>query len=376
MAGPAQGLFPETNNIDHSVPQASSGETINHSSLSLDSKEHDFNESDSINSSVLGKIIEEEGNLYGSDIREKLGSNRFFLSQLYNSKTGRKTDDKEVTDFIKYNERMEQEYKLREKLEKIIKKSNDKSDLHILNSTLLLENFVGGEDNAATNSKYDSVKNAFTWIKKPLRSKRRPHRSHIEYSGLGRVVSNSGDTQIIDLDKHGEWPIDDQMMNNGGKRTLEAWLSVSRNSEQGIARKKPLRLLSEVFSPRGNNYSIQRKLEARHIQMIASGASFGVGLFLTSGKASFLCCWSVWNFNRLYSLCHYSNGNYNIIHRTMCFDSSNFWILWIGIKICRGRIWICFRMALLVFFHYCGSQSSCCQYFFDKVLSEPAYEFQ
>ena len=121
--------------------------------------------------------------------------------------------------------------------------------------------------------------------RKPLRSKRRPHRSHIEYSGLGRGVSNSGDTQIIDLDKHGEWPIDDQMMNNGGKRTLEAWLSVSRNSEQGIARKKPLRLLSEVFSPRGNNYSIQRKLEARHIQMIASGASFGVGLFLTSGKA-------------------------------------------------------------------------------------------
>ncbi|CDO94001.1 unnamed protein product [Kluyveromyces dobzhanskii CBS 2104] len=281
---PGGGLFPKlskanahSNKIIEEIP--SNEETSTENSIS------ESNGTDSIDSSILAEIVEEECNTNADNFNERMGSNKFFLSQLYNEKTGLHKNDKGYTDFAHYNKHIEQEYKLRLKVDRIVHGSNIKNDLNILNAKGLHESFVGGDELKVPNSTYSSIKDAIGKIKKPHSLKKAPSSRREHNLTLVEMNSNSGDTQIIDMEKHGEWPIDHDHKSESRANKLESWISISKDSNDNSKRHNPSFLMKRYNTIMNSGYSVQRKLEARHIQMIASGSSLGVGLFLTSGKA-------------------------------------------------------------------------------------------
>lgn len=74
--------------------------------------------------------------------------------------------------------------------------------------------------------------------------------------------------------------------------------------------------------------TIQRKLKVRHLQMISLGATIGVGLFLNSGKASFLHCWPIRYFFGLFVWCFDNIGYTTLFCRDCRLNSLNHGYLW------------------------------------------------
>ncbi|QEU61019.1 Ssy1 [Kluyveromyces lactis] len=281
---PGGGLFPKHYNVD-TYGNGTSEEVVSNADTTTEMSDIESNGTDSIDSSILAEIMVEQCNTNEEAFKESLSSNKFYISQLYNNKTGRYKDDNGKSDFIRYNQRIEQEYKLRGKLERLLNSSTVRNKLNILNTEGLYENYVGGDEVALNNSKYSSFKDVFNKIKMPRSIKKASYMNRQRDLSLEMLTTHSGDTHIIDMENHGEWPIDHDHLRKSRTHKLESWISVSKCSNNNSGSRKQSKFIKKYNALKGSHHSVQRKLEARHIQMIASGSSLGVGLFLTSGKA-------------------------------------------------------------------------------------------
>lgn len=284
MVGPMNGLFPKINNLDQRLRQDGCDDsTSNQSTPVSNDKEHEMLSSDSIETAILNEIIQEDYTPDSSRFKENMGAQRFYLSQLFNKKAGLPDVDTEVTDFVGYNNHVEHEYKLRDKMEKILSEGLEEKKVSVLDDELLQKTYIGGDEINIKNYAYSSAQNIFKYIRKPkpLRISRFQRKNDTSF--FHDSNSSSGDTRVIDFEKHGEWAVNDKMIKKNGNK-LEAWISFPVTSRSTGTLSK----LSKCFRflrLRKSNYSVQRKLDARHIQMIATGASFGVGVFLSSGKS-------------------------------------------------------------------------------------------
>lgn len=305
IENPIKSLFPDKNNLEITSPI----ETAPKDSEDLESV------GDSINTNVLWEIIGQEAGGSNVSLTEKLKNSRFYLSDRYAHKvhndnnqlhhimtSGAMTSGHEsashgieLDDFQIYNDKVEREFALREKLNKLLQDKQSRG-VQILSSDTLLKNYVGGTEDENKSMKPLKIRQKFSGLLKGICT----HENHMSESYTfqdatsGQVVS-SNDTHIIDLEKNVELAIDENVDENIEQpySVFEYKLSSSSNNTGRTTspimceyQKIKKTLASKLPQPGHNDvYHVQRKLHVRHLQMIAIGASLGVGLFLTSGKA-------------------------------------------------------------------------------------------
>ncbi|CUS24085.1 LAQU0S13e02938g1_1 [Lachancea quebecensis] len=275
-ANPLPNLFPNYLHISSDEVASCSADESN----TLDSK----NTNDDGKSSDTNYLKELLSNFKGHDLddyKARLGAQKFYLSEEIERKMTalgyRDYLDPEgeegSVDFQAYNRKVEREYLLRKKMESIIQ-NRGREPLEVLDSDALYSNFVAGDEAFETNAKPSRARQRFHKIM----GSPQKHSPSIFKELLSRTKTS--DTQIIDLEKNHDGIIDERIP----AQTYEY--------QPGLATKRPGRSHSilrrlNIF-PYGvgeEQYSVQRKLGIRHIQMIATGATMGVGLFLNSGKA-------------------------------------------------------------------------------------------
>ncbi|SCV00699.1 LAME_0G11430g1_1 [Lachancea meyersii CBS 8951] len=215
------------------------------------------------------------------DYRAKVTEHNFYLSELYAKKTSAleakpvATDDLE--DFHIYNKKVQREYVLRKKMDNILLQRSVHEPLEVLSCDNLSAKFTAGKEDrdtelAALKKKGNEMVNfLFSPLRPPTSAQRVP---------IYRIHSN--DTQVIDLEHNAIGGIDEPSVKVPELGHLPS--HSSSNSENKSWSNRWNKLLSTLNGSE-KNYQLQRKLDTRHLQAIAIGATIGVGLFLNSGKA-------------------------------------------------------------------------------------------
>ncbi|SCU94036.1 LADA_0G06150g1_1 [Lachancea dasiensis] len=244
-------------------------------------------ESDSCDFAFLQELLSglnsEEAILY----REKLAEQQFYLSDRFVRKMGTLTTDAKTVpatgDFEQYNTRVHREFELRKKLDGLLKQRS-LQPLNILSSDDLSARFVAGQDNDISAPQFWHERSILAnVVKSPLETTgKTPLRSSNQNRHNGpdlRIArTDSHETQIIDMEKDLNGIID--MSLPEGSRKIGGFAS-SRGG--GIGKSTNGSPQQGASSSEGQ--ILQRRLERRHLQAIATGATIGVGLFLNSGKA-------------------------------------------------------------------------------------------
>ncbi|AGO13701.1 AaceriAGL171Wp [[Ashbya] aceris (nom. inval.)] len=308
MTGPRFGLFPEKNNYE-----TTHGSDCQRSTSNTDKEEDEdiwrSGESDihgtgvesssaaaesrsQVEMKILEDIIMEDMECGYEEFQERIKNDRFYLTRRYNAKIGlddQNTDEiarRDDIDFLTYSQKVASEYTFREKAEKLLRSINSQP-IRVLNGAELHQNYVQGEEELM-----------------PVRSGTLGLRQFLKGSLNGRLVrqatksdsldtggSTSARTQVIDLEKNGQRAIDESSNKSHIEEahTKEALPrevhkpNSPRYLRDAVTNMLNKRLCESLRKP--DRYHIQRKLKVRHLQMIAIGASIGVGLFLTSGNA-------------------------------------------------------------------------------------------
>ncbi|AET39297.1 Ssy1p Ecym_4230 [Eremothecium cymbalariae DBVPG len=316
MTSPLRGLFPERNNYDN-FPNSSSRRSIgsemgggnfervsggadnkilnnaDHSIPSSRQAQNSGSPRNSTESNILKSIIHEELKEGYSQLKDRLKSDRFYLSNRFKTKQGvsegaeTPTDEGSEVYFKTYDRKVENEYALRDRMNKLLDEMSSRP-IKILNNDDLNDIFVGGHEQI-------DIKKPGKWGKicKILRENKNKGIQNISvYSSSKEDDTNSNETHIIDLDKNIRWERNEYNYNNSSKRMLkEKWdpflITTSSNVLTSSYNKFKSSTNQQISMSmkRSQKYHVQRKLTARHLQMIAIGASLGVGLYLTSGKA-------------------------------------------------------------------------------------------
>lgn len=338
-----QSLFPDfspiqdgTGMIDNGIEESCSGTTN-------EPAESQSCSGNSIRSSVLHNILDNEPSLLENHDKIK-------FTRLYKKYDKNESDENdlrlEFTDFQQYNRLLHQEDKLRSKLEKIARLKG----LHLRKDTSQgpQENVLTTLNDDALNALYINAENPKDWdeMEKAQRkregeskwmfgrllhkfinssesskdNKEKDNSDELDFISIGSSIPIDDDVQLEDL------PIDSQPFRKVNKRTLdylrefeehqynndnEIEMVVSKNEkvDYNLHRVDQYQNIDPIESPtdlgdhwisktlnyfnllrimriqRANKYQIQRKLNVRHLNQIALGGTLGVGLLLASGKA-------------------------------------------------------------------------------------------
>lgn len=278
---PFSNLFPDLSNLNSNDSTSGSGQEHE-----VDPDPSDWSQIDddreSADALLLQQILTEIKEHDITAYKSRLGEQKFYLSEQLEKRVpasllgdslgaGLQGD---AADFHSYNKKVEREYILRKKMESLIQNKGTQL-LAVLDSNALEENFLAGKE-------------VPTKISKPTRARLRLKNFVTTAANKSPSApqdelckTHTSDTQVIDLEKDHNGALDE----NHFSRQYEHNPSIS--SLEGFSTRSSLfngRRLLRIFQDDEKN-SVQRKLRTRHIQMIATGAAMGVGLFLNSGKA-------------------------------------------------------------------------------------------
>lgn len=286
---PLSVLFPERNNIQVVRSEGDSCEE----SIIPDDNDELSDSFDSINTDILKHIITNEEIHDLAEYQDKVGHQRFYLLNKYSQEKRKNKADVingspmqsqnefDSDDFVKYNRMITREYELRDRVENLIRHQNG-GDVQVLNEDSLHENYSAGEDlgEHVTGRKSSKLKK-FTSSLIPQSMEKQ----NVESSSGTLSRSTSTKTYVIDNASIRNVAIDEgaiPISRNDLQNTSASYLSEDYSGKNG---RHFMADLENLFFGVNDSYHIQRKLTVRHIQMIGIGACFGVGVFLTSGKA-------------------------------------------------------------------------------------------
>lgn len=285
-SSPLPGLFPERNNI-----QVLGSQTDSHDeSITPDDNDRISNSSDSIDTEILRRVLSNE-DIHGlTAYHDKVQNQRFYLVDKYSEEKRKDKEDTVSTspiqsrseldssDFAKYDREVTRGYMLRNKLQSLLQQQNG-GDVQVLNEDSLHKNFSAGRDLD------EQVKDRkFTRFKKFTNSfiPQSIKKHNIESSSTTLSRSTSTKTYVIDDTSVRNVAIDEDALPVSQETTLK---HQSPKYQGGKGRWRLIVDLENLFSGASGSHHIQRKLKVRHLQMIGTGACFGVGIFLNSGKA-------------------------------------------------------------------------------------------
>ncbi|SCU89610.1 LAFA_0E19438g1_1 [Lachancea sp. 'fantastica'] len=242
---------------------------------------HGFESAESLDKQFLRELLSEFDKHDSLDYRDQAKEHNFYLSELFAKKTGNLGAEvlgsDEVEDFKTYNRKVQREYALRRKMDDILLQRNLQEPLEVLSSDILSAKFTAGEESSGSDfgiiRKGQEMANFLLSPSKPAKTAYR--------SRPFRVQSN--DTQVIDLEHNDIGGIDKQPSLRFPEFSRS--LPTSTNSSESRSSTSWWSKIVSAWNNSENNYSLQRKLERRHLQALAIGATMGVGLFLNSGKA-------------------------------------------------------------------------------------------
>lgn len=282
---PLFGLFPEGNNIQVVGSRGDSYQEF----TSPEDEDRVSSSQDTLDTDILKSIIDEEDWHSLAGYQERVQNQRFYLSDKYFSKKKAQTSkmidagslnsslEHNSNDFAKYNDKLAQEYELRDKLENLLR-LQDTRDVQVLNEGSLYDNYFAGEDlgKGVKNGKLAKLRKlARLWPSKTTQKESRDSAS---------VSQSSTQTYVIDNASVGNVAIDEGIVPNN--KQINGYENVQPFHSQADNRRNILSDIENFLFGAGNDaHHAQRKLRVRHIQMIGIGACLGVGIFLTSGKA-------------------------------------------------------------------------------------------
>ena len=163
------GLFPNENNIQ--VTDSHSQEQDTSSSIDKNDTDHTTSISDSIDTGILKSIIEEQGWNDAELYRGGIQNQRFFLTDRYTKKKHLTINDminseeeqtyqEPIQDFKTYNNRVQREYELRERMDGLFRQTT-KDGVHILNEDSLNQQYspLGPINDCQPPDRYSRMKN-------------------------------------------------------------------------------------------------------------------------------------------------------------------------------------------------------------------------
>ncbi|AAS54320.2 AGL171Wp [Eremothecium gossypii ATCC 10895] len=308
MTGPRIGLFPEKNNYE--TTHGSSG-LISTNNTDKDEEEDAWRTGESdlhatgvesgsaaaertsqVEMRILEDILMEDMVCGYEEFQERIKNDRFYLTKRYNTKVGLNelnTDAdarRDDIDFLTYSQKVASEYSFREKAEKLLKSIN-KQPIRVLTGEELHENYARGEEELVPVRPGTFGLRHFFKSSVKGRMLRQPTESDLVNTNGGISAS----TQVIDLEKNGQRAIDESSNKSNIYESHRKELlpnGIHHPTSRGCLRNALIYLINNPLCEslrKPDRYHIQRKLKVRHLQMIAIGASIGVGLFLTSGNA-------------------------------------------------------------------------------------------
>lgn len=297
MKSPMVGLFPQSNNIDTSITRQthynskannSQTENIDHESIS-----------ESVNTSLVKDIIQQEGWQNVDNYQDDVRNHRFYLTDRYENKTSHELNDMlnanigSYSDFEKYDKKVEREFHLRKKIEEVFR-SIDPGAVQIYSEELLEENFSAGSEVNGNLSHRNGEK---TYLKNNSRFKKSSSFNNIKRLSANSYSNNDSvslSTYVIDNASYGDMIIDDNKQYDSRPQKLEIVSTVDSNYYGGDNYNRQDSTWETAYkwfkkyvlgTSKEHTYHIQRKLTVRHIQMLSVVPCFSVGFFLNSGKA-------------------------------------------------------------------------------------------
>ncbi|CEP61410.1 Ssy1p LALA0_S03e02234g [Lachancea lanzarotensis] len=215
------------------------------------------------------------------DLKSQTKEHNFYLSELFAKKTGtldaKVMASDELEDFQTYNRKVQREYVLRRKLDEIMLQRNTQEPLEVLGSDNLSAKFTAGEESSGSDNGFlRKGQDIANFLLSPSKPADAAHRTQA-------FRRQSNDTQIIDLEHNAVGGIDRNPRLRQSE--LDYPISASTDSLNSRSSSRLWRKITSALNNSENKYQLQRKLERRHLQAIAIGATMGVGLFLNSGKA-------------------------------------------------------------------------------------------
>lgn len=291
-------LFPERNNIE-----VIGSEDEDDDAYINDNDASSVHATNSIDTGVLRSIIDEEGWYETGRYYDEIRNQRFYVTDRYAKKKQMELSDmlysrsseplsyqsNNLNDFEKYDLKVRKEAELRDRLEELIKNHNNDT-LPVVKDSILHEKYTSPEV-VNYQQNYTYAKDGLNAIKSmwPLGSKKQNKKQ----GDLGTTQLDGGSmssrTYIIDDTSYGHIAINEEIDIDHGKiESINE--NIHSNLENYSTTPKEKSNIYDKFQKKvqkksRNQYHLQRKLQARHIQMLAISACLSVGIFMTSGKA-------------------------------------------------------------------------------------------
>lgn len=288
---PMQGLFPKTNNVDTFITSQ-----LHDNSVEGFTNSDRESTTDSVDTKVIKDIIQDEGWQNIDNYQDDVRNQRFYLTDRYESKRSHSLSDmlrntnSACSDFAKYDRKVQREFHLRKKIERIFR-SVDPGAVQIFSEDMLEDNFFAGQESdnfSHRNGQKSYLKNNNMFKKSS---------SFNNYKNLTANLNDDSitlSTFVIDQASYGDMIIDDSNQYVPKQKKLESpsafdyhYHNAYNNNNRDTFWKSTNKWINKYILGRSreNTYHIQRKLTVRHIQMLSVGPCLSVGFFLNSGKA-------------------------------------------------------------------------------------------
>lgn len=307
LPNPSNGLFPDKNNLSYSDIQIyrESSKDNEHSNIDRDNNKNisdskynnvgilipdnanDLTDNNSISTSVITAILEQEGWHDIESFYDDIRNDRFYLSEHYLRHNNEAVPEAIFDpssfddDFTAYNKKVQQEYALREKIGKVLR-SKDPNGIQIYNESMLENTYLASDNTYQKKSK--SLKRYFRSALSRSTSFK-PLKENISLYSINDDSTSLPTTHNIDETSYRNLAIDDNHLivtrhKTGDTLQLESSHDITSNHIDSTWRQ-----FIREFLSKDNHYHIQRRMTVRHIQMLSVGPCLSVGFFLTSGRA-------------------------------------------------------------------------------------------